>query len=223
MSSSTLYRWSGIVLLVGGLVGLVGAVLVTLLFPGHNHTPQEVLSGSWPWVEGLLFVGFVLSTLGVPGLYLRQAARAGGLGFVGLGLLSLGLLGEVSLGAISTFIIPILGQWAPTFLTGSSSDKIPLVTFLVLILGTTLLQAVGGILLGMASIRARVFPRWAGILLLASSILSLLIAPLQSSSLANLVELVANGTFFLAFAWFGSALVAQGKEPVGAPSAAVAG
>jgi hypothetical protein len=162
MSSGTLYRWSGLVLLLGGLVGVVGAVLVTLLFPGHNHQPQEVLSGSWPWVEGLLFVGFVLSTLGVPGLYLRQAGRAGGLGFVGFGLLLVGLLvGGVSLGAITTFIVPILGQWAPTFLSGSSSDKTPLVTFLVLILGPLLLQAVGGSLLGMASIRARVFPRWA--------------------------------------------------------------
>jgi hypothetical protein len=222
MSSSTLYRWSGLVLLSGGLVGLVGAVLVTLLFPGHHHTPQEVVSASWPWVQGVLFGGLVLSTLGVPGLYLRQAARAGSLGFVGFGLLSLGLLlAGVSLGAITTFMLPILGQWAPTFLSGSTS--IPLTVLLLLIIGPFLLQGVGALLLGIASLRARVFPRGAGILLLASGVLYIIIAPLPPSSIGNIVELAADVSFFLAVAWFGYALLAQGQEPVGAPSAASAG
>jgi hypothetical protein len=170
----------------------------------------------------VLCVGLVLSTLGVPGLYLRQAARAGSLGFVGFGLLSLGLLvAGVSLGAITTFMLPILGQWAPTFLSGSNS--IPLTVLLLLIIGPFLLQGVGALLLGIASLRARVFPRGAGILLLASGVLYIIIAPLPPSSIGNIVELAADVSFFLAVAWFGYALLAQGQEPVGAPSAASAG
>jgi hypothetical protein len=219
MSSSTLYRWSGLVLISGGVLGVVGALLVTLLFPGHHHTPQEVVSASWPWAQGALLVGYVLSTIGVPGLYLRQAARAGGLGFVGFGLLLVGLLlGGVSLAAITTFMLPILGQWSPTFLSGSNT--IPLNVLLLLIIGPFLLQGVGGILLGIASLRARVFPRWAGILLLAWGILYIIVAPLPPSSTLGIVELAADVIFFLALAWFGYALVAPRQEQVGAPSAA---
>jgi len=40
MSSATLYRWSGIVLLVGGLLGVIGSILSAILYPSNNLTAQ---------------------------------------------------------------------------------------------------------------------------------------------------------------------------------------
>jgi hypothetical protein len=133
----------------------------------------------------------------------------------GLVLLSLGLLlGGVGLGAVLTITLPYLAQSAPKLLTGG-----PPPALLLLIIGSTLLWAVGSIFLGIASIRARVFPRWAGILLLASGIISIIGIPLPPL-LSNIIEPAGEVVLFLAFAWFGYALVAQGKEQVAAPSPA---
>ncbi len=215
MSSGTLYRWSGLVLLVGGLLGLVSSILEAVLYPGDSATPAQILSATAMLVLSMSFVGFLLIAIGFPGGYLRQAARAGRLGFVGFVLLSLGLLlGGVGLGAVLTIILPYLAQSAPKLLTGD-----PPPALLLLIIGSTLLWAVGGILLGIASIRARVFPRWVGILLLASGIISIIGIPLPPQ-LSNIVEPAGEAVLFLAFAWFGYALVAQGKEQVATPSPA---
>jgi len=215
MSSGTLYRWSGLVLLVGGLLGLVSSILEAVLYPGDSATPAQILSAPAMLVLSMSFVGFLLIAIGFPGGYLRQAARAGRLGFVGFVLLSLGLLlGGVGLGAVLIITLPFLAQSAPKLLTGG-----PPPALLLLIIGSTLLWAVGGILLGIASIRARVFPRWAGILLLASGIISIIGIPLPPH-LSNIVEPAGEVVLFLAFAWFGYALVAQGKEQVATPSPA---
>jgi hypothetical protein len=215
MSSGTLYRWSGLVLLVGGLLGLVSSILEAVLYPGDSATPAQILSATAMLVLSMSFVGFLLIAIGFPGGYLRQAARAGRLGFVGFVLLSLGLLlGGVGLGAVLTITLPYLAQSAPKLLTGG-----PPPALLLLLIGSTLLWAVGSIFLGIASIRARVFPRWAGILLLASGIISIIGIPFPPL-LSNIIEPAGEVVLFLAFAWFGYALVAQGKEQVAAPSPA---
>lgn len=77
-------------LLAAGVVGVVGAVGVTLLVSGHpfdHHPPWHVTVFSAVWA-GLLVVAFAIAFLGVrtPSLPLARAATVGilGLGFAGI-------------------------------------------------------------------------------------------------------------------------------------------
>jgi hypothetical protein len=81
MSSQTLCRWSGIVLLVGSLIGVIGTILDNVLYFAANPTPQQTLSIPFALDSSLFLAWALLLVLGLPGLYLRQAARAGVLGF----------------------------------------------------------------------------------------------------------------------------------------------
>src|SRR5260370_12669607 len=158
MSSATLYRWSGIVLLVGSLLGVIGSILDTVL---PNETAQQVLSTPFTIDASLFLAWALLLTMGLPGLYLRQATRAGALGFAGFVLLSLGvLLGGVAFAIVQVTIFPYLAQLAPKLLPSGGTG--PDSGFLLWILGPVLLLAIGNILLGIATMRARIFPRWAG-------------------------------------------------------------
>jgi hypothetical protein len=218
MPSRILYRWSGGTLLVGGLLSLVSSILSAFLYPGNNTTPEQILSTPWLLGEVILFIGILLISMGFPGCYLRQAGRAGGLGFAGFVLLWLGLLlGGVSFSVVRLTIFPYLAQSAPKLLAEGS---MPVAAFLLLIIGPVLLLTVGGILLGIATMRARVFPRWAGILLLLSGIISIITFVLPPSTVGDIIEPVGDGALFLALAWFGYALVAQEKEPVAEQSLA---
>jgi len=87
MSSATLYRWSGIVLLLGALLGVIVSILDSVLYPGSNETAQQVLSPPFTIDASLFLVWALLLAMGLPGLYLRQATRTGVLGFVGFVLI----------------------------------------------------------------------------------------------------------------------------------------
>src|SRR5437879_4240559 len=134
MSSRTLYRWSGGTLLVGGVLSLVSSILSAFLYPGNNTTPQQILSAPWLFTEVMLFAGLLLISMGFPGCYLRQAARAGGLGFAGFVLLWLGLLlGGVSFSVVRMTIWPYLAQSAPKLLPSGGTG--PIAGFLLWIFG----------------------------------------------------------------------------------------
>lgn len=215
MSSATLYRWSGIVLLVGGLLGAIGSILDTVLYPGHNTSSQQILSAPFTIDASIFLIWALLLALGLPGLYLRQAARAGKLGFAGYVLLSLGvLLGGVGFAIIQTTIFPYLAQVFPK--TFGPGGQPPVAVFLLVIIGPALLLSIGAILLGIATMRARFFSRWTGILLLVSGIVFLLTIPPLPSPLGDLIGLAGNMIFFAVLVWFGYALMAWEKQPVAA-------
>lgn len=208
MSSATLYRWSGFVLLIGSIVGILGTILDTVFNSSHNLTPQQVLSTTFTIDAALFLIWSVLLVMGLPGPYLRQATRAGALGFAGFVLLSLGLLlGGVAFGIVQVTDWPYLAQSAPKLLPSGGTG--PMSGFLLWILVPVVLMGLGNILLGIATLRAKVFSRWIGILLIVAGVLFLVsIAPIPY------IDLVSNSVFFIAFAWFGYALVSQGKESV---------
>jgi hypothetical protein len=213
MSSATLYRWSGFALLVGSIIGLLGTILDTVLYPSHDLTAQQVLGTPFAIDASLFLVWSVLLVLGLPGPYLRQATRAGVLGFTGFVLLSLALLlGGVAFGIVQVTDWPYLAESAPKLLPSGGTG--PTSGFLLWILVPVLLFGLGSILLGIATLRAKVFSRWTGMLLIVAGILFLVsIAPIP------FIDLASNSVFFVAFAWFGYTLVAQRKEPVAAPFA----
>src|SRR5712692_8128456 len=171
MSSTTLYRLSGISLLVGGLVGLVGSLLSAILYPGHQATVQQILSFPWMLVASLSLAGFLLLALGLPGMYRRQAARTGRWGVVGFVLILVGVLvGGVLVGLIQATMPQEALSDPKVFAAGS---QLPMAAFVLGVLIPVLLTAVGAILLGIASLRARVFPRGSGVLLLVAGIIAL--------------------------------------------------
>jgi hypothetical protein len=121
MSSATLYRWSGVVLLVGSLFGVIGSILDTALYFGTNPTPQQTLSLPFALDSSLFLAWALLLTMGLPGLYLRQSVRAGALGFVGFVLLLVGmLLAGVGFAIVQLTIYPYLAQSAPKLIPSSN-------------------------------------------------------------------------------------------------------
>src|SRR5260370_40494044 len=102
---------------VGSMLGEIGSILSAIFYPGHTFTAQQVLITPFTGAALLFLAWGVGLSMGLPGFYLRQATRAGALGFVGFVLLSLGLLlGGVAFGIVQVTIYPYLAQSAPKLL-----------------------------------------------------------------------------------------------------------
>ena len=161
MSSSMLVRLSGISLFIGGLLTALGVMPV--LFTGDDATSTLAATAALFRV-----VGGMLIMVGLPGVYGQQATRGGVVGLIGFVftsfyILILGVAGDT----INAFVLPFLASQAPALLKGSLPSGLE--NFFVI---GQLLGLVGGVLLGIATLRAAVFSRWAGILLLVGAALS---------------------------------------------------
>jgi hypothetical protein len=185
MSSRMLYRLSGISLLVGSVLAVIGAILGLL-----NGDPTSTMTVAGAVVG---FVGGALILLGLPGMYARQAQRAGILGLIGTTLMIVYILVLGTFGnALNALVLPFIATHAPSLL----KSDLPAVDLFFMLGG--LLGVVGGILLGIAIMRAAVLPRWAGLLLMVGVVLQFAGDFLQSP-IANLGFLFV----MIAFAWLG--------------------
>jgi len=219
MSSRTLYRLSGGTLIVGSVFILISSVVSSILYPGHNTTSQQLLSSTYLIVTLLNIIGALLFVIGLPGMYLRQAGRAGVLGLVGFILLFFGLLlDQIAFATIQALILPFLAQKVPQF-TGNSG---PPIGVLLLLFISGFMEIIGGILLGIASMRARMFPRWAGVLLIVFGVTFLLNGFLPGI-LGDIFEVVSFIPFSATFIWCGYLLMTQEQEAGEAVSLPAAG
>lgn len=219
MSSRSLYRLSGGVLIVGSLLVLLNIAASDILYPGHHTTPQQLLSITWLLVELGGLVGSLLVIAALPGMYLRQAGRAKAMGLIGFILLFFGLLlAGVAFTTTQIIALPYLAHVAPKAAGGNG----PIGVFLILIIaGFT--QIIGTILLGIATLRARMFSRWVGILLISSGILYLLTLPPLPDALDSILEILAFATLSGALAWCGYTLITGEREVVETTSFASSG
>lgn len=169
MSSTTLYRLSGIPLLLGAVVSVI-AGLMTLFFDSSlSASPSTIQSPLWSPYWSLVFVALVLVLLGLPALYLRQAGGGGTLlGLIGVLLVVLG--NELGMAMVAYFvsILPLLAAKAPYLINAGFYET----SFGVFGLGGASLGVIGPLVLGIAVIRAKVFPPVVGALLIISGILS---------------------------------------------------
>jgi hypothetical protein len=204
MSSTTLYRLSGISLLIGSVLAIIGGVLG--IFSG-NPASTIAIAGSL-----IQFVGATLGILGLPGMYARQAQRAGILGLIGTTLmifyiLILGTFGS----ALNAVVLPFIATHAPAI----AQSEPPGLNLFFTIGG--LLGAVGGISLGIATIRASVLPRFAGVLLMGSVLQ--VAGDFFQSPIANLGFVLV----MIGFAWLGIALLSSKRQNTAAPSELLTG
>ena len=163
MSLSDLIRWSGIAAIVGG-VSLAIADLFGMVTFG-NQFSETVTTGAYTLHTVLDMIALILLLLALVGLYARQAEVTGPLGFVGFIVAFVGTVLVAGFAWASLFVAPALATAAPEFLnTGPPPGLLP--TFIPF--------AVGWLLFGIASLRGRVYPRWAAILLIVGAVPSIL-------------------------------------------------
>ncbi len=154
MSLRALFRLSGLALLVALVLEVIGWALhppaerlVDLLSPGQ--TPAHVIQ----------FLASALLILGLPGMYARQAQRAGILGLLGFVLLVLGAsAGKYTL-LFEAFPAPLLAREAPDLIAPPNG---PLRHGMLIVGLLSLPILVGVLLLGIATVRAGVFSAWSG-------------------------------------------------------------
>ena len=210
MSTKDLSRWSGIACILAGLL----IALATLVHPSRE-TPEIILEQELRlvaahWLTTFSF-GFLL--LGLPGLYAAQSERAGRLGLVSFLMVFFGTL----FFAVSNnygFIAPVLAAQAPAMLDATNASLTALNG--LWIVGFFL----GFIFFGIATLRARVFPRQAGILLAIGSPLQLVGGVLSQLVFEALFIVVIFGALALGLglAWAGYSLWSNNEKLVLQPA-----
>lgn len=187
MSSSTSYRLSGIALMIGSVLSTIYYLCQSLLNGNDLATLTSPLS-LWSSVIG--FIGSVIVLLGLPGIYTRQAGRAGILGVLGFLFIWYVTLFQ---GVVIPFTTVTIISQITSHLATTSLATTPPPAWGPFTLVSMLSEVLGILLLTMATLRARVFPRWTAWLLIASLVLGVVsFVPFFPEALSNLAPLIAS-------------------------------
>ncbi len=184
MSVRTL-RWSGWLLLLGSGLFIVGSL------------PSLVAASNGPIADSIQLCSLILGTLlvvvGLPASYRKQARQVGWAGRIGFIVI---VLTTLLLGIVENvvFLVSDVG-------TGAGSAQ-PSPLFLLAALLGGLLAIIGGLLYGIMTIRARVFPAAIGWLLIVAGLLSLTLF-LAPDVLNRIGGTASEIVLFLAFGWMG--------------------
>ena len=200
-TTSNLLRLAGASALLAG----VCYVLVGIFHPAN--VPSSVTTTRWEIVHILACAMSFFGVLGMTGLYARQAERSGRLGLVGYVMFSFWLVLIMGFSFVEAFILPRLATAEPRFVeswmgmfTGPAGTfnlgALPTLWTL-----TAPVYMVGGLLFGIATFRAGILPRWAGVLLAIGTVLAPVAGLLPNASQPKVAIPVG-----VALAWLGYAL-----------------
>ena len=189
MANSDLIRWSGLAaILAAGLLS-IGALLS--LATESENLSVSATTPSYAFSSLLYLLGGVLLLIGLVGLYIRQSGPSGILGLVAF----LGTALAVGATWAELFVAPALAVEAPRVLDAEPTGMLALgftLTFVVFL-------PLGWLLFGVASLRARIYPRAAAILLMVGAVIAGLPIPLT--------EIV----LYVGAAWLGFVLFGTGR------------
>ena len=172
MTSSTLVRIGGLAAIAAGVLLLVADVS-SLLGGEPERFSDLAVTTTWTFVSAMYLIGVLLLLVALVGLYARQSDAAGTLGIAGLlaALIGTGLLAGM-MWALA-FVVPSAAIEAPAFLNAEQTAGPLDAGFMI----SGLAVAIGWALFGMATLRARVFPRIAAIVLIVGAIFTFLPLP----------------------------------------------
>jgi hypothetical protein len=173
MSRRNLYQIAAVVLVVGAVLSAAG----NLLGPQGNAR-VAIASGMYYPAAIVVLLGGLLVMASVIAVYLRQRAESGILGFAGMAaVLAAGMPLTVGFPLIQLLIFP----WIATMSISTKALSEGPVAFTIFFAVASGVVSLGGVLFGVATIRARVFSRQLGIglivLAMASFVLGFLSIP----------------------------------------------
>ena len=214
VTASRVIRWSG-------LAALVAGILFAGIQPIH---PPDVLSsvttGTWAIITTLKTAMCLLFLIGIAGIYARQVREAGWLGLAGFLLLSFCWWLQSAYVFAETFILPPLASAASPFVVsflGIASGNPGTMNIeplpAVYSLGIGIPYMLGGLLFGIATLRAGILPRWPAGLLAVAAVLTPAAALLPHG-----IQRLAAIPVGLALAWLGYALWSERREQASDPA-----
>jgi hypothetical protein len=214
ITASSLIRWAGLAALVAGII-----------FAGIQpiHPPDElssVTTGTWAIITTLKTVMCLLFLIGITGIYARQVNEAGWLGLAGFLLLTISWWLQTAYVFAETFILPPLATTAPQFVDGllgtvaaSRASEVNLGALpAIYTVGVGITYMLGGLLFGIATLRAGILPRWPAGLLAVASVLT----P-AAALLPHAIQRLAAIPVGLALAWLGYALWSERRGQASDP------
>lgn len=165
ITRKSLMRWAGLFAILAGIL-YIG---IQFIHP-EDHI-NSVSTSLWVVTASATSMMSLFCLIGMTGIYTRQAEKAGLLGLIGYILFSLFWLISMNFSFNEAFVLPLLTADAPNFVEGmvgifgGNTSTVNLGIFPLLAPIAGLLYALGGLLFGIATYRARNFPRLAGALL----------------------------------------------------------
>ena len=213
ITAASLIRWTG-------LAAMAAGIIFAGIQPIH---PLDVLSSvttpRWAIIQSLKTAMCLLGLLGMAGLYARQVKETGWLGLAGYLLLSLFYALTTAFAFAEAFILPLLATEAPKFVEGFlgifnghptefNLGALPALYTLIGLVGYVL----GGLLFGIATLRAGILPRWAAGLLAVGAV-----APFVLAQLPHPLDRTFAVPMGIALAWLGYALWSERGETVTEP------
>lgn len=207
MSAASLMRLAGLSAMVAGLCFLVIGMF-------HPVNEPSAVNATWVNVHiAATALGF-FGLFGMAGLYARQVEESGWLGLAGFLLFTVWMTLVCGFSFVEAFILPKLATESPAFIAGwmgmfsgaPSAVDLGILPMLWNISGPMFI--LGPVLFGIATFRARVFPRWAGALLAFNAVL----VPLGALVPAEYQPKIIMIPIGLALAWLGYALWTERYE-----------
>ena len=213
ITTSKLIRWAGLPAIAAGIIFIA-------IQPIH---PPDVISsvttGTWAIVTALKTAMCLLGLLGITGLYARQAEKAGWLGLAGYLLFSLFFALTLPFAFAEAFILPLLATESPKFvesILGLASGATGGMNLGVLAVLYKLLgfvgYIIGGLLFGIATLRAGILPRWAAGLLAFAAV-----SVLGGALLPHPLDRIMAVPMGLALIWLGYSLFSDRQVKVTEP------
>jgi hypothetical protein len=178
---------SGLIRACGLAAAAAGAIFIGVQIAHPPMTVETVDSADWALRSTAKVVMSMLALAGITGLYARQVRRAGVLGLVGYLLFATAYLLMLPMEVIAAFVLPPVRDAAPAFVSdvlitafgGSPATDLGMLPTYFAVAGLTFMA--GGVLFGIAMVRAGVVARWAAVLLSLSTGGTLLLAVLPDS------------------------------------------
>ena len=213
-TASKLIRWAG-------LAAMVAGIIFAGIPPIH---PPDVLSSvttsEWAIIISLKLAMCLLFLAGITGIYARQVKEAGWLGLAGFLLLSLSWWLQTAYVFAEAFILPVLATAAPQFVDsflgiarGNPGEMNIGALPAIYSLGIGIPYMLGGLLFGIATLRAGILPRWPAGLLAVAAVLT----P-AAALLPHEIQRLAAIPVGLALAWPGYALWSEQREQASDPA-----
>jgi hypothetical protein len=166
-------RFSGLALMIGGLLATGGWILFSIFDPRHVN----VTAPTWRIFNLLVIFGGVFMAMGLPGFYL-STGRSGPLFYAGLVIMFIG------------FVFPYIA--VQSIETATHPDRPPIFFEVFVAIGAPSI-AIGILLTALVIYTSGVYPRWIAIALVVAVLLGVL------ANFVRLPAVLVRGSLFSAF------------------------